>query len=333
MAAVRAIIGFHFEFPMAKGIPLKNGLPERFVDRLEQQFPKHAEDIMQHCEQRPPIIRVNTTLTTLQDVQKTLKAEGMESKKLPELDKTLHITEGTRKQLTATEIYKQGHFYIQSFASQFIVYLMDPQPGETILDLCAAPGSKTTQIAVAMNAEGELMANDNNRQRMFRLIANLKHQHLDEFVEVKNYAGQNYDKFYPEHFDRILVDAPCSSESRFQRRYPKSINFWSRHKVKACAKLQRRLLTAAIRSAKPGAVIMYSTCTFAPEENELVLHRVMKKNPNIKILPIETKYERLPIVKEWNGEEIHPDVQNALRLKPSELCEGFFMAKLQKIAS
>lgn len=318
---------------MAKGIPLKNGLPERFVDRLKLQFPDQAADIMEHCEQRPPIIRVNTTLTTLDNVQAALAEAGIESETLPELSRTLHITKGTRKELTATDIYKEGHFYIQSLASQFIVHLLDPQPGETLLDLCAAPGSKTTQIAVAMNAEGELMANDNSRPRMFRLLANLKHQKLNKFVEVKNYSGQNYDKFYPEHFDRILVDAPCSSESRFQRRYPKSINFWSRHKVKACAKLQRRLLSAAIKCVKPGGIIMYSTCTFAPEENELVLHRVLKKHPDVQVLPIETQYERLPIVKEWNDEEIRSDIQNALRLKPTDICEGFFMAKLQKTAS
>jgi NOL1/NOP2/sun family putative RNA methylase len=313
--------------------PLIDGLPADFFARVQIQFPKQYKQILETFKQRPAVVRVNTLVTSLEEVQKLLISEGIEFSHIALLPNSLIITNADRRQLTDLEIYKEGHLYIQSIASQLAVAALDPQPGEKILDLCSAPGSKTTQIAIQMNKEGELLANDNNKTRMFRLIANLKHQHCDEFVEVKNYSGQNYPKFYPEQFDRILVDAPCSSEARFNTRYPKSINFWSRHKVKAMAKTQKRLLGAAIQCLKVGGAIVYSTCTLAPEENELVLKKILEKYPEVEIQELSWDIPQLEIVQEWNGKEIPDSIQNAIRLAPNESTEAFFICKIKKTNS
>jgi NOL1/NOP2/sun family putative RNA methylase len=310
--------------------PLINGLPADFVERIQLQFPDGFENILNTFAQRPPVVRVNTLVTNLEEVKKKFEEEGIEFTEISLLPDSLIITNVDRRQLTDLEIYKKGHLYIQSIASQLAVAALDPQPGEKILDLCSAPGSKTTQIAIRMNKEGELLANDNNKTRMFRLIANLKHQHCHDFVEVKNYSGQNYPKFYPEYFDRILVDAPCSSESRFNARYPKSINFWSRHKVKAMAKTQKRLLGAGIECLKPGGTIVYSTCTLAPEENELVLRKILKKYPEVEIQDLKWDIPQLGVSKEWKEKEISEDIQKAVRLAPNHNIEAFFICKIKK---
>lgn len=313
--------------------PLIDGLPVDFVERVRDQFPDQAQLIFGHCFQRPPVIRTNTELISVEDLRRQFSILGFESTPVPLLPSAFWVESADRRTLTDTKLYQAGLFYIQSIASQLIVKALDPQPGEKIIDLCAAPGSKTTQIALAMKKEGELIANDNSRSRMFRLMANLKHQFLKDFVEVKNYSGQNYPKFYPEAFDRVLVDAPCSSESRFDRRHPKSINFWSRHKVKSFAKLQKRLLSAGIQCCKPGGLIVYSTCTFSPEENELVLERILKKHPEVEMEPIDWEVERLPILKKWAKKELSPEIQQALRLQPNDHQEGFFLCRLRKTSS
>ncbi len=310
--------------------PLIDGLPADFVIRIQSQFPVQYKKILETFQQRPPVVRVNTLVTSVEEVKNLFSSEGIEFSSLPLLPNSLMIKNADRRQVTDLEMYKEGHLYIQSIASQLAVAALDPQPGEKILDLCSAPGSKTTQIAIHMNKEGELLANDNNKSRVFRLLANLKHQHCDDFVEVKNYSGQNYPKFYPEYFDRILVDAPCSSESRFNTRYPKSINFWSRHKVKAMAKTQKRLLAAGIECLKPGGIIVYSTCTLAPEENELVLKKILKKYPEVEIQDLAWGVDQLSVCREWKEKEVPDSIQYAVRLAPNETTEAFFICRIKK---
>lgn len=310
--------------------PLIDGLPADFVERLEEQFPAEFDQIKASFHQRPAVLRVNTLVTTLEVVKAVLDELQIKHLPAPLLPNSLIIPEADRRQLTDLEIYQQGHLYIQSIASQLAVAALDPQPGDTILDLCSAPGSKTTQMAIAMGKEGALLANDNNKKRIYRLQSNLEHQHCDDFVEIKNYSGQNYPKFYPEHFDRILVDAPCSSEARFNTRYPKSINFWSRHKVKSMAKTQKRLLAAGVECLKPGGTLVYSTCTLAPEENELVLQKVLKQYQNIEVQALDWDIRQLPVLKRWNGKEISEEIQKAIRLAPDEFTEAFFICKIKK---
>lgn len=310
--------------------PLTEGLPANFVMRLQQQFPKEHQEIMKTFHQRPAVVRVNTLVTNLKKVQELLQKEGISYSPAPLLPNSLVITDADRRKVTDLEIYQEGHLYIQSIASQLAVAALNPQPGEKILDLCSAPGSKTTQIALCMKKEGELMANDNNKKRIYRLLANLKHQHCEDFVEVKNYAGQNYPKFYPESFDRILVDAPCSSEARFNTQNPKSVNFWSRHKVRSMAKTQKRLLTAGVECLKPGGTLVYSTCTLAPEENELVLQKILQEYPQIKVVDLDWSIPQLPVLKNWNDKELPDSLQSAVRLAPNESTEAFFICKLQK---
>lgn len=305
-------------------------LPAAFLERLQRQFPDVFQSILKTFHRRPPVIRVNTILTTTARIRTELEQEGILLKNIPGLPKSFHVLNADRKRITSLTVYQEGLIYLQSVASQLVVKALDPQPGEKILDLCAAPGSKTSQIAILMKGEGELLANEPKRERFFRLIANLRLQKLDQFVITKQYPGERYGNHFPEHFDKVLVDAPCSSESRFVPGDIKTTRYWSRHKVKAFARLQRKLIESAIQSTKPGGLVVYVTCTFSPEENELIIDRVLRKHPEISLEAISLKAKGLPIADEWNGKKLDASLRKALRLYPDELQEGFFIALLRK---
>lgn len=307
-----------------------NNLPPAFLVRLKKQFPGLVQDILKTFLRRPPVIRVNTLVTTPKKMRTELEREGIMVEEIPELRESFRILNADRKRITDLTAYLDGRIYLQSVASQLVVKALDPEPGEKILDLCAAPGSKTSQIAILMKSEGELVANEPKRERFFRLTANLRQQKLDQFVITKQYQGERYGDHYPEHFDKVLVDAPCSSETRFVPEDIKTTRYWSRHKVKAFARLQRKLMESAIHSTKPGGLIAYSTCTFSPEENELIIDRVLRKHPDITLQTIPLKTKSLPITMEWNGKKLDGSLRKALRLFPDELHEGFFIALLRK---
>ena len=215
--------------------------------------------------------------------------------------------------------------------------VLDPKPGEIVLDLTAAPGSKTSQMAIMMKQEGELVANDKNKIRFFKLKHNMEQQGViddskkDWSCTLRMEPGTVLLQEYEQYFDKILLDAPCSSEARFVVGNPKSFGYWKDRKVKEMAYTQRRLLLSAWKSLKPGGTLVYSTCTFSPEENEMQIDRLLERFDDVDVLPVEIPdVERLPIMKEWQGKTLSPEVQKCFRVKPTKDIEGFFIAKLQK---
>ena len=278
--------------------------------------------------------------------------------------------------MTDLDIYNEGKIYIQSLASMIPPLVLDPQPGEKILDLTAAPGSKTSQIAALMKKEGELVANDKNKIRFFKLKHNLEGLGIlnpeerevkdlseemsvdktlnileetdsdkkdssspsriprnDNFCTLRMEDGYHLCKEYPEYFDKILLDAPCSAETRFVESDIKTYGYWKEQKIKEMAFTQRGLLFAAWSALKPGGTLVYSTCTFAPEENELQITRFLEKITNVEILNINgVDIKKLSIVKEWKGRVIDKEVQKkALRIMPDKEIEGFFVIKMRKL--
>jgi tRNA (cytosine49-C5)-methyltransferase len=233
--------------------------------------------------------------------------------------------------LQETPCYRDGKIYVQSLSSMIPVLVLGPQPGETILDLTAAPGSKTTQISMMMHDEGKIVANDNHKTRFFRLKANVDQQRATN-VELSLHYGEGFGRKFPERFDRVLLDAPCSAEGRFLATEPKSFGYWKPRKVNEMARKQRKLLFSAIHALKPGGVLVYSTCTFAPEENEALIHWAVEKFKG----SLEVSDIRLPLpnrmlgLTAWEGKAFHPTTAKTLRILPDSVMEGFFVAKLTK---
>ncbi len=217
-----------------------------------------------------------------------------------------------------------GYIHIQEEVSMVPPLVLDPQPGEEVLDLCAAPGSKTTQIAQQMNNQGLVIANEPSLARITPLRSNC------ERLGITNVATTRYDgRRFPDHlFDRVLVDAPCSAEGRARRDF----DVCSRSSLKKSLDiqvLQRGLLRKAVRLAKPGGVIVYSTCTYAPEENELVVEHVLDE-AHLESISIPGLKECQGI-NEWDGTKHSDDLKLCARYYPHKNdTGGFFVAKLIK---
>lgn len=163
-------------------------------------------------------------------------------------------------------LHEAGVFYIQEPSAMAVVELLDPQPGETVLDLCAAPGGKTVQIGGRLNGRGLLVSNEIHPERARILSRNVERMGITNAV-VTNESPERMQGHFPEFFDRIVVDAPCSGEGMF-RKDVKAGETWSEDNIRLCAKRQQMIMDCAARMLKPGGRLVYSTCTFAPEENE-----------------------------------------------------------------
>ena len=204
--------------------------------------------------------------------------------------------------------------YAQGLESMLAPIVLGPKPTWQVLDLCAAPGSKTTQIAALMKNQGIIYANEPVRDRFFRLKAVV--ELLGANVKLTSKDGRSFRG--DGAFDGILVDVPCSSEGRFCTDKPKSYAFWSVHKVHEMAHKQKGLLLNASRLLKKGGTLVYATCTFGKEENEDVVDWFLQKmEGQFKLQPIDLK-----------GISIYPSsLPLCVRVMPGELMEGFFLAK------
>jgi NOL1/NOP2/sun family putative RNA methylase len=217
-----------------------------------------------------------------------------------------------------------GYIHIQEELSMVPPIVLDPHPGEQILDLCASPGSKTTQISQMMNNCGLVIANEPSLGRVAPLRSNCERLGVLN-VAVTRYDGRNFPR---GPFDRVLVDAPCSSEGR-ERKGPGVLARSSSKKSLDLQALQIGLLKNALRLVKPGGVVVYSTCTYAPEENELVVQTCLDVARLEKISIPGLK--ECPGITEWNGDPLDNDLMNCARYYPHlNDAGGFFVAKIIK---
>ncbi len=308
-------------------------MPAPFLERLQEILgPRFTSTTRAFLASRPTTFRVNRLKMEAAALRQELQGQGFHLETVPWYREAFILRRGTLRDLQETAAYREGRLYVQNLSSMLPVLMLDIQPGQKVLDLTAAPGSKTTQIAAEMQGQGEILANDNNRIRCYKLKANLEMQGCGN-VEVKLGYGEAFGRRYPEHFDRVLLDAPCSAEGRFQASEPASYKFWKTHKVHQMARTQRKLLASAIEALRPGGVLVYSTCTFAPEENEGVLDAALERFGNqIRLTPVDFPLKnKMAALTSWEDKDFHADIARcALRILPNNEMEGFFVARLEK---
>ncbi len=310
-------------------------LPEKFELRLQELIPNTITlmEVKKAFVERPTTFRVNTLKSNLAEIKSVLIENGFQTKPAEWSDLAFVLVNKTKRELMELPIYTEGKIYIQSFASQIPPVVLGPKPGQKIFDVTAAPGSKTSQIAALMQNQGQLIANDINKVRFFKLKHNLEHLGAT-MVDLRLEDGSRLAGFpeYQDYFDKILLDAPCSAEARFVIGNIKTFGFWSEPKVKAMADKQRKLIFSAFRALKPGGELVYSTCTLSPEENELLIAKFLAKHPNAKLVPIELKgVKKLEIPTTWRSKEIPLEIiKSTLRIKPDSTTEGFYIAKITK---
>lgn len=311
-------------------------LPEKFLERLRELYSEKAiEDVLHSFETKPsPSFRVNTIKTSIKETVASLQSKGFELEPVSWYEEAFVLQNKSTRELTETDEYKQGFIYIQNLSSMVPVLALNPQPNEKVLDIAAAPGSKTTQIASLMDNTGEIVANDLSRKRIYRLKDNLEQYGVTN-TKVENHAGESFWKRYPEVFRKTLVDVPCSMEGRIQCDDPKSYQDWSPKKIKQLSMLQKYLLRSAISATDVGGTIIYSTCTLSPEENEEVIEWVVKRvngNTPDAISVEQVKLPGLtlqPALDGWKKKSFVHAV-NTSRVTPSVTMEGFFIAKIVK---
>lgn len=325
-----------------KKITENTEIPASFWDRLGLIVgPTHLDQVKATFTQKPSTFRVNPIKAKKEEVVQELHDLGFKFQEVPWCLGSYILENKTKREMVDLEMYSEGKIYMQSLASMVPPLILDPQPGDMVMDLTAAPGSKTSQMAAMMQQKGEMIANDNSKIRFFKLKHNMELLGVvDETKPEWSFTLRQEDGCdlcgdYIDTFDKILVDAPCSAEARFIEEDPKTFSYWSEKKVKEMAMKQRKLLFSAWYALKPGGTLVYSTCTFAPEENEVQISRLLNRFPDEAqmqdISGVIPGLKHLPGLKSWKERTFHPDITKALRIFPTHEVEGFFVAKIKKL--
>ena len=213
--------------------------------------------------------------------------------------------------------HEAGVYYLQEASAMAPVQLLDPQPGEWVCDLCAAPGGKSTQIAGRMAGEGFLLCNEYNPKRARILSRNIERMGIANAL-VTNEHPANLAKHLAGAFDRVLIDAPCSGEGMF-RKEEAAVTDWSVDTVQMCAQRQREILHSGAQLVRPGGRLVYSTCTFAPEENEQTVAAFLESHPDF-------------VAEELHAPWFAPGENGSHRMWPHKLLgEGHFAAVLRRL--
>jgi NOL1/NOP2/sun family putative RNA methylase len=260
--------------------PMSEHLPQAFVNKMNElladQFPVFMAS---YDEQRYYGLRVNTLKASANQF-KAISPFDLEA--IPWVNGGFYYEDGVRP--GKHPYYNAGLYYIQEPSAMAPVELLDIQPGDKVLDLCAAPGGKSTQIAAKLDHSGVLVVNDNHNERIKALVKNLELFGVRNAV-VLNELPHRLSSIFKGYFDKILVDAPCSGEGMF-RKEEEMAKQWGIHSPGKYADMQREILKQAAQMLIPGGKIVYSTCTFSPEENECIIADFIQSHADFRVVPI-----------------------------------------------
>ncbi len=306
----------------------KSKLPIDFLDELNVEFStKMQEKILNGiCEKRFTTLRINKLKISEQEVSNILNENGIEFEVLDLNGTSAYIIKNkNEKDLQKLNIYQEGKIYLQSISSMIPPIVLNPMPDEKVLDLTAAPGSKTTQMASMMENKGEILANEIDKIRFERLKYNLNMQGII-IAEAINEDGIKIGNQYPERFDKVLIDAPCSGEGRFILSEKATYEKWSMKMVRELSKLQEKLLESAAKACKKGGKIVYSTCTLNKEEDEKIVDYAVEEL-NLEVVDINLKLKN---TIKGNSKGVDKSVEKTMKIIPSNQTEGFYIAKFIK---
>jgi len=282
------------------------------------------------CERPlPSVVRVNTIKTAPERARRALEDEGIEYESVGWHDQLLRLPEASPG---TNWPYFHGWLHGQEEVSAVPALALDPKPGETVWDSCAAPGSKTTQLSAMMDDRGTVVGNDNNLGRLSSLRHNAERLGVTNLVVTKQ-DGRNFSlkDFGFDEFDRAIVDAPCSCEGTI-RKNPTTLEEWTLEHVHSVAAVQKGILSRAVQATKPGGTVVYSTCTFAPEENEAVVDHVLETE-DCEVVDFDCPLDSVSGVTEWEGDSYDSSVTNTHRIYPHlNDTGGFYCAKLEVTA-
>jgi NOL1/NOP2/sun family putative RNA methylase len=270
-----------------------------------------------------PSIRINTLKTTEKEMVSRLKNLGVKLTKISYTDFGYYYE--TKFSLGATSEYLQGYYYIQEAASQLPPQILEPKPNDVVLDMCAAPGSKTTEIAQYMQNRGTIVGLDADPRRLFALRNNLERCGVSNTLLYKKDSRFAFDLGI--QFDKVLLDAPCSGNYAIEEDFfvKKSVDG-----IRERSRLQKELLKSAVKVLKKSGTLVYSTCSLEPEENEMNIDWLLSKYPEMKLEQVKLDVGDNGLVNVF-GKKLNPEIKKCKRFWPTKTeTEGFFIAKLIK---
>ena len=300
---------------------MHEGVPAYLAQMLIAQYGEElADQIAQgYAAQRAVTLRANPLKTDADTVRKALAGMGIETEPVSWYGDAMIVKNAREDALTALEMYERGEIYLQSLSSMIPPMFLGAKPGENVLDMAAAPGGKTTQIAAMTGNQAMITACEMNKIRADRLKYNVQRQGATR-VTVMNIDSRNMDDLFS--FDRILLDAPCSGSGTVQLGNPRSKGQFNKEFLGRTTKQQEALLLKALRLLRPGCEMIYSTCSVLAQENENIVTRVLKKT-NAEVVPLDlTAFESVP--------QLPVSIPGTLCVCPDALHEGFFVAKIRR---
>ncbi|WP_338708352.1 RsmB/NOP family class I SAM-dependent RNA methyltransferase [Paenibacillus amylolyticus] len=309
-------------------------LPLIFAERMKSLLGDEFEQFMKSYEQSPHAgLRVNTLKISMEQFD---EIAPFDLRPIPWCETGFYVPHGVKPGLHP--YYHAGLYYIQEPSAMAPVELLQVEPGDRVLDLCAAPGGKTTQIAAKLQGKGVLVTNDIHAERTKALAKNVELYGVRNAV-VLNESPERIANAFPHYFDKVLIDAPCSGEGMF-RKDEDMVKSWEHHSVEKCVLMQRDILETAAQLLAPGGTIVYSTCTFAPEENEAMIAEFLNVNRDFVVMDIPEEKGFAPGRPEWvrkmmpekaeETEAVLDQTRGTARLWPHLLeGEGHYLAVLQ----
>ena len=261
-----------------------------------------------------------------------LQTHGLEPVEVPWCPEVWSLGEVSRGSVTGLEWVQEQTLMLQSLSSIAAVMALGVRPGHDVLDLCAAPGGKTSLIHRQQQGRGMLIANELSRSRTRRLQALLRRLRIRD-IEIRTGPGEALGSTHERCFDRVLADVPCSGEGRFHLSDPATWSRWSESAIRGLARRQVALLESACSTLRPGGELIYATCTMAPEENEQVVDRVLRRaRTSMRVLPIDLPLDAArPALGSWEDRTFTPETSRTVRVVAGSGMTPFYMARLQRM--
>ncbi len=294
--------------------------PQWFVKMVRDKYKDKTEWILQQGNTPPPsCIRINSLRTNKLDLQKCLRQEGIQAKQSLVLQDSFLLDHGVDYKHSPS--FAQGLYTPQDSSSMLAAKILDPKPGQTVIDVCSAPGGKTTYLAELMKDRGKIIACDLYAHKL-KLVQNVAKRLGITIIETKLQDAANRVEEWKEQADCVLVDAPCSGLGIIRRK-PEIKWTKSLEDCQALAAMQYQILQTAAYYIKPGGVLVYSTCTLTNEENNDIFYRFLREHPQFQAEPFPQE-----VPQQWSDGAKQGNIQ----ILPGELdCDGFYIAKMKRI--